>query len=97
MSVQDGGTGQRDCERVRDLLRRCGATSDPAERAALLTRVAIELDQRAQGAKQDGDRPENIAALRGQASLARYMAEQERTDRARRVAGMRVTTEKRSD
>lgn len=95
MNGQDDGAGedmagQGDGERVRDLLRRCGVTTDPAERAALLARVAVELDCGAQAA----DRRDIAAALRGQAALARYMAEQERSDRARRAAGERAATGK---
>lgn len=60
----------------------------------MLARVAAELERSAQSADQDGDRPEHAAVLRGQAAMAGYMAEQERTDRARRVAGMRMAAEK---
>lgn len=75
-------------KRVRALLRRCGATRDHAERAALLGRLGDELDQAAteitdgRGEEVPSDR-ELIAGLRAQASMARYMAELERVHLAR--------------
>lgn len=67
--------------RLRDLLRRCSATSDHAERAALLTAVARGLDQ----AAREVATAETVAALRGQAVMARFMAELERDGWARRL------------
>jgi hypothetical protein len=77
-------------QRVRDLLRRCGATSDPAERAALLNRVAYELhaaanEIAAHGGDRGGETGELVAALHGQAGMAGFMAELERGDWARRI------------
>jgi hypothetical protein len=77
-------------QRVRDLLRRCAATSDPAERAALLGQVAYELNTAAaEIAANAGDRGgevgELVAALQGQAGMAGFMAELERSDWARHV------------
>jgi hypothetical protein len=67
---------------VRDLLRRCGAASDPAERAALLTRVAYELHAAADeiATPAGGEAGELVAALQGQACMAGFMAELERCD-----------------
>jgi hypothetical protein len=78
-------------ERVRDLLRRCGGTHDRAERAALLTRVAYELDRAANEIAASNHHPgadsrELVATLHGQASMARYVADLERNDRAREIA-----------
>ncbi len=80
--------GQRQPGQVRSLLRRCGATRDHAERAALLGRLSDELEHAADditGARNEhpiADR-ELIAGLRAQAGMARYMAEMERASRAR--------------
>ena len=72
--------------RVRDLLRRCGMTRDRAERAALLARAASELDQAAEQITTQGTwSRELVAALRGQAGMARFVADLERTDRVRQV------------
>lgn len=74
--------------RVRDLLRRCGMTHDHAERAALLARIAYELDQAADeiSTAQSGTHSrELVAALHGQASMARFVADLERSDRVRQV------------
>jgi hypothetical protein len=76
---------------LRDLLRRCGATSDRGERAALLTRVASELDQAAReiaasDADPGADSRELVAALQGQACMARFVAELERNDWARHMS-----------
>lgn len=78
---------------LRDLLRRCSATSDHAERAALLTEVALGLDQAAREVAAAGhqyatgeiDADEMVAALHGQAVMARFMAELERGGWARRL------------
>ncbi len=91
MANEPLGWPEQDGARVRDLLRLCGRTRDRAERAALLARVAGELD-RAAGEIVCGDRDrssarELAAALRGQASMARYVADLERHDRAREAAG----------
>jgi hypothetical protein len=72
-------------QRVRDLLRRCGASGDPVERAVLLMRVACELHAAAEEiAVHAGDRGGEtgalVAALRGQAGMAGFMAELERGD-----------------
>lgn len=72
---------------VSELLRRCGRTQDRAERAALLTRVGLELDKAAHVSETgDSESRERAAHLRGQASMARFVASLERSDRARRVA-----------
>lgn len=76
---------------VRDLLRLCARTRDRAERAAILTRVAHELDMAAGEVALD-DRArvgarELVAGLRGQASMARLVADLERRERARGAAG----------
>ncbi len=68
--------------RVRDLLRRCGRTRDRRERAALLSRLADELDQAA--SRLTG---ELAAGLRGQASMARFLADLDLADQAYQVAG----------
>lgn len=79
---------QRQPGQVRSLLRRCGATRDHAERAALLGRLSDELDHAAdeitaaRGKVAMVDR-ELIAGLRAQAGMARYMAESERANQAR--------------
>ena len=71
-------------ERVRDLLRRCGETRDRAERAVLLTRMAHQLDQAANEVAAHGapESHEVAAALRGQARMARSLADLEHEDRA---------------
>ena len=74
--------------RVRDLLRRCGMTRDRAERAALLARAASELDQAAEeitSGRRGHWSGELVAALRGQAGMARFVADLERTDRVRQT------------
>lgn len=79
-----------DQERVRDLLRRCGRTRDRAERAALLVRAARELERAAEEITDAGGPPtarELAAGLRGQASMARYVADLERHDLARAAVG----------
>lgn len=69
---------------VRDLLRDCGRTRDRFERAALLSRLSAELDQVAEAitvrahAQERG--AETVAGLRGQASMARFIAGLERVD-----------------
>ncbi|GGI92272.1 hypothetical protein GCM10011581_31800 [Saccharopolyspora subtropica] len=68
--------------RVRDLMRRCSATHHPAERVALLERMADELERAAQNVP-----PEVARVLRGQADMARFFAEVQRRDRARRATG----------
>ncbi len=75
LAAQSGGA------RVRDLLR-CGGTRDRRERAALLARLADELDQAA--ARLTG---ELAAGLRGQASMARFLADLDLADQAYQVAG----------
>lgn len=69
--------------RVRELLARCQATSDHAERAALLTWVADELDATARTAADS----ETIGALRSHADRARGQAQRERAALARAAAG----------
>jgi hypothetical protein len=86
-----GGPAQAGGARVRDLLLRCGAAVDPAERAVLLTRIASELDQAAcEVVARNGDHDVEVrelaAGLRGQAGMARFMAELDRTLAARRDA-----------
>jgi hypothetical protein len=83
--------------RVRDLLRRCGSTQDRAERAALLSRAAFELDQAAQDItahRQEHDitSREVAAALQGQAIMARLVADLERRDHARLVDRSRTAS-----
>lgn len=74
---------------VRALLRRCGATRDHAERAALLNRLGDELDQAAteitagRGEEITLSDRELIAGLRAQAGMVRYMADLERAHLAR--------------
>lgn len=86
--VSHGQTGASEPggARVRELLRRCAGTHDRAERAALLSRVANELDRAAEEHKTpegaDSDTRELIAGLHGQAVMARYVATLERKDRA---------------
>ena len=63
---------------VRELMRRCAATHDLAERAALLDRMADELDRAA-----DSTPRELTTVLRGQAGMARFFAALQRSDRAR--------------
>lgn len=75
--------------RVRALLRRCGATRDHAERAALLEQLGDELDRAAteittSHGETTPDR-ELVAGLRAQAGMAGYMAELERAHLARPV------------
>lgn len=96
MSVTEHGPAQGPEQHgIADLLQRCERTRDRAERAALLSRVAVELDRAAEeigtedtGTKQrdraDGETvaTEVIATLRGQASMARFVADLERQDRA---------------
>jgi hypothetical protein len=75
-------------ERLRDLLRRCGATSDHTERAALLAQVASGLDDAARELAEAGnqrDTSEMVAVLHGQAVMARFMAELERGDWAKHL------------
>lgn len=77
--------------RVRDLLRRCATTHDHAERAALLGRMADELDKAAMDAlEQDhgmGCRCREMAAdFRGQAGMARFFADLTRRDHADRIS-----------
>lgn len=77
--------------RVRDLLRRVGAACDRGERAALLARLAEELDLAADDLAADAVRArryaEMIAGLRGQAGMARVAAafDQQDRDEHRRV------------
>ncbi len=93
MSVADvpqGRTSGPGNARVRELLRRCAGTRDRAERAALLARVASELDKAADQAaanarELDVNSRELIAGLHGQASMARFVADLERSDRVRQV------------
>lgn len=87
--------GQPGAARVRELLRRCGATQDHAERAALLARLATELDHAADqitASRYDlgVESRELVAGLHAQASMARYMADLERHNRARLAAGGHV-------
>ncbi len=89
MSVAEG-VGSGTDRVVRDLLRRCGQTRDRAERAALLTRLARELDLAAgdiaaQARESSADRSALVASLHGQASMARFVADLERYDRARQA------------
>lgn len=75
-------------ERLGALLRRCGATSDHTERAALLTQVARGLDEAARELAEAGhaqDTTEMVAVLHGQAVMARFMAELERSDWAQHL------------
>jgi acyl-CoA reductase-like NAD-dependent aldehyde dehydrogenase len=77
-----------DGEPVRDLLRRCGATSDHAERAELLIRIADELERAAReiAAVNPGEEVRaTVAALHGQAGMARFMAELDRGEWARHL------------
>lgn len=71
-------------ERVRDLLRRVGTARDRGERAALLARLAEELDLAADDLAADEVQArrcrEVIAGLRGQAGMARVAAEFDRHD-----------------
>lgn len=97
MSVADipGSNSGSGGARVRDLLRRCGLTHDRAERAALFARVAYELDQAAdeiaaQDQAHEVSTRELVAALHGQASMARFMADLERRDHAHHVAHSRA-------
>lgn len=74
---------------VRNLLRRYGASCDRAERAALLGRMADELDQAVGeivAAHPDSYPRELVAGLRGQAGMARFVAEVERRDQTRQVS-----------
>lgn len=92
MSVADEPSGypQPGQARVRDLLRRCGRTRDRAERAALLVRVARELERAAEEIHVAGSvrcEDELAAGLRGQASMARFVADLERHDLARAAVG----------
>ncbi|MGP4014446.1 hypothetical protein [Saccharopolyspora sp. 5N708] len=64
--------------RVRELMRRCAATHDHAERAALLECMADELDRAADGAPQ-----ELAMVLHGQSGMVRFFADLQRRDRAR--------------
>lgn len=75
------GSGQR----IRELLARCQATSDHAERAALLAWVADELDETARAIEDD----ETALALRLDADRARRQAQSERAELAR-AAGSRA-------
>lgn len=72
--------------RVRDLLRRCGASHDPGERAALLARIADELEAAAADIAAHSESGELVAGLRGQASMARFIAEIDRHDETRQVS-----------
>lgn len=75
-------------QRLRDLLHRCGVTSDHTERAALLTQVARGLDEAARelaDADNPRDTSEMVAVLHGQAVMARFMAELERGDWAQHL------------
>ena len=93
MSVAEMPQGQASYPgnaRVRELLRRCARTRDRAERAALLARVAYELDRAADqkaatSPDLDASARELIAGLHGQASMARFIADLERSDRARQA------------
>ncbi|MEU5847074.1 hypothetical protein [Saccharopolyspora shandongensis] len=75
---------------MRDLLRRCEITHDHAERAALLERLADELDRATRDLlagrpAEECDRRELAASLRGQAGMVRFFADLERRDRARQA------------
>lgn len=75
--------------RVRDLLRRCGASHDSAERATLLILIADELERSAGeivAADPESYSRELVAGLRGQAGMARFIAEVDGRDRARQVS-----------
>lgn len=75
--------------RVRDLLRQCGSSHDPAERWSLLAQIADELDQAAAeivAANPQSHPGDVVAGLRGQASMARFIAEIDRPNRARQVS-----------
>jgi hypothetical protein len=88
MSVAEVPGHESAGERLRDLLRRCGATSDHAERASLLTQVARGLDDAARELAEAGhpqDTSEMVAVLHGQAVMARFMAELERGGWARHL------------
>lgn len=76
--------------RIRDLMRRCAITHDHAERAALLERLAAELDRAARdlldnGPTEECSRRELAAGLHGQADMVRFFADLERRDRARQA------------
>lgn len=74
-------------ERVRDLLLRCAASTDLAQRSLLLARIADELDQAAReiAAANPATTREMVAVLRGQADMARFVAAVERRDPEHRV------------
>ncbi|MBB5157812.1 hypothetical protein [Saccharopolyspora phatthalungensis] len=76
--------------RVRELMRRCAATHDPAERAALLERMADELDRAADEAHR-----EPALVLRGQAGMVRFFADLQRRDRARHAIEPTTATDRR--
>lgn len=69
--------------RVRELLARYRATSDHAERAALLAWAADELEASALAAED----AETVVALRARADDARRLAVRERAALARAAAG----------
>lgn len=63
--------------RVRDLLRRYAASSDPAERARILAGIADGLVQAVEdivATDPDSHPREVVARLLGQADMARYLA-----------------------
>lgn len=71
--------------RVRDLLRCCASTRDRAQRSELLARIAAELERAAEEIAENDDvvkeYPQVVPGLRGQASMARYLAELDQADR----------------
>ncbi len=83
MPDQAGLPPQPAMPRLRDLLLQCGQTHDREQRAVLLAQIADGLERAADEITQHaGHRARSaadVAGLRGQAGMARFAAELERT------------------